>query len=174
MTTVVFVAGPAGVGKTTLAAALAQQLDCVHLDFDVVSEPVVEAARASLPELGEAELLAQTKQDRYRALHAALTAYLDEHPGAPVVVSAPFTQQMATPVAWQEWGGVHPAGLLVWLHVDDQERSRRIQARGASRDVGVTASPLTPPGVPHLALDAGAPARDLLDQVLGTLDSGGG
>jgi len=165
MTSVVFVAGPAGSGKSTLGDALAASLDGVHLDFDVVSAGVVDAARAAHPGSSEAELLLQVKDDRYAALHAALADRLATVPDAPVVVSAPFTRQVAEASTWQPWADLAPGALVVWLRLDEGERARRIAARGAVRDRGAAPGPTTAPGVPHLALEAADPTPALVASV---------
>ena len=174
MVTVVFIAGLAGTGKSTLGDALAASLGGVHLDFDVVSASVVEHAREDHPGLSEAELLVAVKDERYAALRAALDLHVVDAPDVAVVVSAPFSRQIADPVAWQAWAGVSPDSMLVWLHLDESERGRRITARGASRDRGVEGSAgaaLTGavPSVPHVALDAAQETSALVQAVLGEL-----
>ena len=170
MVTVTFIAGLAGTGKSTLGDALAKSLGGVHLDFDEITRAVVDRARVDHPDLTEAELLAAVKDDRYAALHAAVVEHLERELGQAVVVSAPFTRQVADPVAWARWSQVAPNSLLVWLHVSDAERARRIATRGAIRDVGAgaIAGPSAPrvPAVDHLALDAAEPIPALVAAVL--------
>ena len=161
MSSVVFVAGLAGTGKSTLADLLAENLGGVHLDFDRVSAQVVADARVRHPELSEAEVLARVKDERYAALRAALQDVCSREPDTPVVVSAPFTRQIASPETWQVWESAAPGSLLVWLRLDEADRQRRVTARGATRDVGVAAVPVGRPAVPHLALDAAAPPTEL-------------
>lgn len=173
MVTVTFIAGLAGTGKSTLGDALAASLGGVHLDFDEISRMVVDRARLDHADLTEAELLLAVKQERYDALHAALVEQIERFPGTPVVVSAPFTRQVADPAAWGVWSQVAPEVLLVWLSVDEAERARRIAARGASRDVG--GGPVvgaTAPAVPHLALDAGGSTAALVEAVVAELAGG--
>ena len=170
MTSVVFVAGPAGSGKSTLGDALAASLDGVHLDFDVVSAGVVDAVRAAYPGSSEAELLLQVKDDRYAALHVALADRLAGAPDAPVVVSAPFTRQIAGASTWQPWADLAPGALVVWLRLDEGERARRIASRGAVRDRGAATGPTTAPGVPHLALEAADSTPALVASVRRALD----
>ncbi len=170
MVTVTFIAGLAGTGKSTLGDALAESLGGVHLDFDEITRTVVDRARMDHRGLTDAELLAAVKDDRYAALHAAVVEHLEGEPGQMVVVSAPFTRQIADPRTWGQWSNVAPSSLLVWLHVDDAERARRIAERGATRDTGAPAL-VTPaaPAVPHLALDAAQPIPALVAAVLAGL-----
>lgn len=170
MVTVVFIAGLAGTGKSTLGDALAASLGGVHLDFDVVSRSVVEQARVEHPGLSEAELLVAVKDQRYAALRFELDRHVGGSPDVAVVVSAPFSRQIADPVAWQAWSGVSPDSLLVWLWVDEQERGRRIASRGASRDAGAGSGAPVVPAVPHLALDAVDPTQALVEAVQAELN----
>jgi|LakMenEpi03Aug12_release.lakeMendotaPanAssembly.Ray.scaffolds.fasta_scaffold257390_2 sugar-phosphatase len=166
MGTVVFVAGSAGTGKSTLGDVLATRLKGVHLDFDLVSAAVVDEARAKNPAMSEAELLEAVKDSRYRALHDALRQTLAQNGGTPIVVSAPFTRYAARADSWAWWADPCPRWLLVWLDLDEDERARRIQTRGAVRDQGARGGPGPRPGVPHLALDAALPTETLAQAVL--------
>ena len=171
MVTVTFIAGLAGTGKSTLGDALAASLGGVHLDFDEISRMVVDRARLDHADLTEAELLLAVKQERYAGLHAALVEHLESGSGQAVVVSAPFTRQIADPLAWDAWTQTAPESLLVWLHVSEAERERRIAIRGAARDRGAGASAVpSAPAVPHLALDAAEPTSALVAQVLDRLN----
>lgn len=170
MTSVVFVAGPAGTGKSTLADALAKDLGGVHLDFDLVSADVVARVRTAHPDLSEAEVLLLAKDDRYEVLRTALAEHRTGRPGTPVVVSAPFSRQTASAEAWATWESLAPGSLLVWLRVDEGERERRIAARGATRDAGALRTPGPSPAVAHLAVDASAAPAELVGQVLRALD----
>lgn len=172
MDCVVFVAGSAGTGKSTLADVLAARLDAVHLDFDRVSADVVDDARSRHPELTEAQLLEAVKDARYKALHAALVQALGQN--TPIVVSAPFTRHAADPGSWARWVEDCPGWVLVWLHLDEEERTRRVLARGAVRDHGARGGPGPRPGVPHLALDAALPTERLAEEVLGVIGSSPG
>jgi shikimate kinase len=174
MTLVVFIAGPPGSGKSTLGDALATSLHGVHLDFDVVSAGVVDAARTAHHGSPVAELLVRVKDERYAALRAALVAHLVRAPEGPAVVSAPFTRQVADGRAWQPWAELTPNWLLVWLDLDVTERAGRIAARGAPRDVGVALAPSASPGVAHLRLDASAPQTTLVAAICQALDRGKG
>lgn len=171
MTSVVFVAGPAGTGKSTLADAIAETLGGVHLDFDLVSAGVVAEARTAHPDCSEAEVLSLVKDQRYAALREALVDHRSRRPDTPVVVSAPFTRHTASAVAWAPWESLAPGSLLVWLRVDEAERERRIAARGATRDHGAARADAAIPGVAHLAVDSSAPPAELVGQVLRALNS---
>ena len=172
MGVVVFVAGCAGTGKSTLADVLAARLNGVHLDFDDVSAGVVGEARTAHPQLTEAQLLEQVKDARYQALHEAVS----ESGGGPtpIVVSAPFTSAAATADSWARWVEDCPRWVLVWLDLDEGERARRVLARGAERDHGARPGAPTRPGVPHLALDASQPPEQLAEAVLQAIRSSPG
>lgn len=166
MDTVVFVAGSAGTGKSTLGDELAARLNGVHLDFDLVSAGVVERAKDAHQGLAEAELLEAVKNARYDALHDALTSTLAQGSGTPIVVSAPFTRQSVSEEFWARWGDPCPRWVLIWLHLDEDERIRRILTRGATRDRGARGVAGSRPGVTHLALDAALPTDELATLVL--------
>lgn len=166
MGVVVFIAGSAGTGKTTLADVLAARLNGVHLDFDQVSADAVDEARATHPGVTEAQLLAAVKDARYQALHDALSELAEGE--TPIVVSAPFTSAAATADSWAYWVEACPRWVLVWLDLDEEERARRVLARGAVRDHGARHTTARP-GVPHLTLDATQPPEQLAEAVLGVI-----
>ena len=84
--------------------------------------------------------------------------------GCPVVLSAPFTQQIHDARRWQSWvadlggGTVH----LVWIRSDAATLRRRLAARGSERDSAKLADFAafaasmrlgTEPAVPHAGID---------------------
>lgn len=163
----IFIAGAPGVGKTTLGNALAQKLGGTHLDFDVVSSQVVSEGRAAFPGLTESQLLAEIKDLRYGSLMDALRLHLstgDKH----LVVSAPFTREMADPSRWESWTRLCHVYTLLWLFLDESER-RRVACRAAARDVGFVWQTPPPPKVSHYALDSGPECFDVLEQALDRL-----
>lgn len=162
MVEVFVIAGAAGSGKTTFGRALSVRLGVPLIDLDEATAGVVDAFRASHPELDEAAALTAARDDRYDELQRVTCEVLAG--GSSAIVTAPFTAEIASVERWRAW--IAPFGELpvhlMWIAVTAEERLRRLRVRGSSRDAGLVESssdavPLPdapPPVVEYLLLDA--------------------
>jgi gluconate kinase len=170
MSSVLFIGGPAGSGKTTLGDAVAAFLGVPHIDFDAATAPVVDEFRTAHPDDSAAEVLSTTRADRYAALRTEIMKTIQTLPS--VVVSAPLRQESASQTTWQAWiAPIEAAGArveLIWLHLSAAERRRRMSQRGLPRDTPAIATgpdEMAPPEVADRILDARLPVSELLDEV---------
>ncbi len=161
--------GPAGVGKTTVARALARALGAALLDLDTATAPLVEVVARGLgtDDLDDARLAEATRAARYETLTALAEDSLAC--GTPVVLVAPFTAERTTADRWaavqQRLRRAGGEPTLVWVHASREVLRERLMGRAAARDASKLADleahldrvDLRPPVAPHLAVDTGRP-----------------
>jgi predicted kinase len=162
------VAGPPGSGKTTVAGLLLASLDPVPalLDKDTMYASFVTATlRAAGRPPGEREgpwYDDHIKVHEYGGMTA--TAREIRGYGCPVLLSAPFTQQIHDVAQWRSWVADLGGGDvgLVWVRSDAATLRHRLEARRSGRDTAkladfgtFTASMRigTEPAAPHVTID---------------------
>jgi predicted kinase len=178
------VAGAPGSGKSTVADLLltafrqaGHQVPAL-LDKDTLYGGFVAAtlAAAGRP-AGEREGVwydEHIKVHEYAGMTAAARE-ISAH-GCPVLMSAPFTQQIREPQRWRRWVGELGGGPveLVYVRSDAETLATRLAERASSRDGRkrtefaaflARMQPDVPPPVPHHEIDNRLGAPDLADQV---------
>jgi predicted kinase len=186
----IVVAGPAACGKTTFATALARRLGFALFDLDQVTGSLSAAALSLLGRAEHAFDEGGPGKELREARYASLvdTARANVSIGWGVVLAAPFTSELADPVAWRNLvgrlaaaapssGARLPAVALVYLDCPAPVILERLRSRGAARDrlklEGEEAAPHlgapAQPKVPYLAVDGTLPTLAQVETALSGL-----
>ena len=182
------VAGAPGAGKSTVARLLLASASPVPalLDKDTMYGPFVASIlAASGRAAGEREgpwYDENIKIHEYRGM-AATAREIRSH-GCPVLMSAPFTEQIRDDSRWQSWVADLGGGVvrLVWVRTDAATLRKRLVERASERDTAKLAAfdqfasrmrLDAEPAAPHLTVDNRlSAAADLQAQVSGLLAGG--
>jgi predicted kinase len=179
----ILVAGPPACGKSTVGAALARTLGAALIDQDTVTAPLVRVVGSlvKVHDLDDPRLATLTRAPRYDSIRGIAEDNL--RVGNTAVLVAPFTLERHDLDAYQELTGrLRAAGgravALVWLHVEREQLVHRLRARAADRDTAklhnegrfVDRLDLTPPVVPHLAIDAAGPVDRIVRSIVRGLE----
>ncbi|MFT4220950.1 MAG: HAD-IA family hydrolase [Microbacterium sp.] len=162
------VAGAAGVGKSTLARALARVLALPVVDLDTLTNPLLDAiAERAFPgaHWNDPALRETVRPARYAAVRAVIAEQADAGVGA--VAAAPFTAELTGGPEWEllvQACGQEP--VVVWLEADDTVIAARRAQRSAARDAHALPAAGIPPAVPHLRLDASLSPAQQVTRVL--------
>lgn len=169
------ISGAAGTGKTTVANAWAAMTGARVLDLDIVAADLVRRLHAASPGSSEPEVLRSARRGRYECLVRAIVQARESQETAVVAV-APFTEEISSARAWSRFVDACGSGevALVWLWLDEAERARRIEERGATRDRGRDDADkrFAPPEVAHLAVSAAAATDEQIAQLRSQLGNG--
>ncbi len=182
------VAGAPGAGKSTVADLLLAALRSADrpvpalLDKDTLYAGFVTATLAAAGRPPHEREGAWYDEHIKRYEYAGLTAAAREisSRGCPVLLSAPFTQQIRDEQLWSRWVGELGGGpvQLVYVRSDAQTLAARLATRASSRDGGKRAGfdaflermqPDVSPPVPHREIDNRLGAPDLTTQIAGLL-----
>lgn len=162
------VAGAPGAGKSTVADLLSAVLQPTPavLDKDTMYGSFVAATLAAAGrDAGEREgpwYDEHVKIHEYGGMTA--TARQIRSLGCPVLLIAPFTEQIHDVAAWQSWTGRLGGGdvRLVWVRTDERTLRQRLTERSSPRDAGKLAGFAAftarmrlgdAPAAPHVAID---------------------
>jgi predicted kinase len=141
----------------------------------------VVANLVGVQDLDDGRLAGPTRDARYETVAAVAEENL--RVGLAVVLVAPFSRERRDLNAWEALdrrlrtaGG---APLLVWLHVEPAAVVRRLQSRGAARDLSKVADPSSflarldegAPAGPHLVVDAESDTSDIVEEIVSALPS---
>lgn len=136
----VFVTGPAGSGKSSVARLLATHFAAAYLDKDTVcthlTEALLAAAGTDPDERDQNAYYQSVVMDlEYRTMLDLARDNLEV--GRPVVLDAPFGRYLGDPRFVTETVARWPAGVavvVVQVRVDGETARRRVEARGLARD----------------------------------------
>lgn len=173
------VCGAPGSGKSTVGALIARRLPAALLDLDTATAPLtaVIAAMQGTDDLDDPGLARLTRAARYETLIRLAEDNLAT--GLSTVLVAPFTAERRDRRAWEELqrrlGQVGADASMVWLRISAEEVLRRVERRGADRDLAKLNAQwpagldLGPPDVPHIAVDALLSPASITESVLSSL-----